>query len=87
MLGALESPEHDSEHPVAKQLMDLYESMGDTLALQYGGSPAHNKVKPVFSVNFLKICPFNENLVLIGGINYWDQPCMRAVVSLENESR
>ncbi|KAI4330463.1 hypothetical protein MLD38_028752 [Melastoma candidum] len=43
-LGVLKSPELDSNHPVAEQLMDLYEAMGDTLALQYGGSPAHNKI-------------------------------------------
>ena len=32
-------------------LMEFYESMGDTLALQYGGSPAHNKV--IWSLTFM----------------------------------
>jgi hypothetical protein len=43
-LGAVESPEHDLDSPLAHHLMHFYERMGDTLALQYGGSAAHNKV-------------------------------------------
>lgn len=34
----------DSHSPIAQDLMQIYEKMGDTLALQYGGSAAHNKV-------------------------------------------
>lgn len=30
---------------MARNLMRLYELMGDTLARQYGGSDAHNKVR------------------------------------------
>jgi hypothetical protein len=30
--------------PLVDDLMDFYERMGDTLAIQYGGSAAHNKV-------------------------------------------
>ncbi|XP_047307424.1 phosphoinositide phosphatase SAC2 isoform X2 [Impatiens glandulifera] len=34
----------DLDTPLADDLMTVYESMGDTLALQYGGSAAHNKI-------------------------------------------
>ncbi|XP_015061610.1 phosphoinositide phosphatase SAC2-like isoform X1 [Solanum pennellii] len=34
----------DSHSPLAQELMQIYEEMGDTLALQYGGSAAHNKI-------------------------------------------
>ncbi|XP_062154905.1 phosphoinositide phosphatase SAC2-like isoform X5 [Alnus glutinosa] len=43
-LGFIESPIIDFEDPLAENLMRVYEAMGDTLALQYGGSPAHNKI-------------------------------------------
>ena len=43
-LGLIESPKIDLDNPLADELMKLYETMGDTLALQYGGSAAHNKV-------------------------------------------
>ncbi|XP_035539171.1 phosphoinositide phosphatase SAC2-like isoform X2 [Juglans regia] len=43
-LGFIESPYIDLEDPLAENLMTVYEAMGDTLALQYGGSPAHNKI-------------------------------------------
>jgi hypothetical protein len=52
-LGAVESPEHDLDSPLAHHLMHFYERMGDTLALQYGGSAAHNKVLLHLSVIFL----------------------------------
>ncbi|GJN00672.1 hypothetical protein PR202_ga17868 [Eleusine coracana subsp. coracana] len=42
-LGSVESPELDLDSPLARHLMHFYERMGDTLALQYGGSAAHNK--------------------------------------------
>jgi hypothetical protein len=32
------------DNPLAKEVMTSYESMGDTLAFQYGGSAAHTKV-------------------------------------------
>lgn len=44
VLGFTESPHIDLDNPLAKELMAVYESMGDTLAFQYGGSAAHNKV-------------------------------------------
>ena len=31
---------------IADALMDMYQNMGDALALQYGGSSAHNNVFP-----------------------------------------
>jgi hypothetical protein len=40
----MESPSIDLDNPLAEDLMRIYETMGDTLALQYGGSAAHNKV-------------------------------------------
>ncbi|XP_031388233.1 phosphoinositide phosphatase SAC2-like isoform X2 [Punica granatum] len=43
-LGLSDDIEIDFDNPLAKDLMDLYEAMGDTLALQYGGSAAHNKI-------------------------------------------
>ncbi|XP_042967760.1 phosphoinositide phosphatase SAC2-like isoform X2 [Carya illinoinensis] len=43
-LGLLDSPNINLDNPLAEDLMGLYEIMGDTLALQYGGSAAHNKI-------------------------------------------
>ncbi|KAD4180547.1 hypothetical protein E3N88_29138 [Mikania micrantha] len=43
-LGAIDSSKIDLDDPLAQELMGFYESMGDTLAHQYGGSAAHNKV-------------------------------------------
>lgn len=51
--GFLDSPNIDLNNPLAEDLMGVYETMGDTLALQYGGSPAHNKVT-LLSVGFWK---------------------------------
>ncbi|XP_022146583.1 phosphoinositide phosphatase SAC2-like [Momordica charantia] len=42
--GYLESSDIDLDDPIARHLMDIYEIMGDKLAMQYGGSPAHNKI-------------------------------------------
>lgn len=43
-LGLIKFPEIDLDNPLAEDLMRVYEGMGDALALQYGGSAAHNKV-------------------------------------------
>ncbi|XP_076946545.1 phosphoinositide phosphatase SAC3-like [Bidens hawaiensis] len=43
-LGAISSSKIDLDDPLAQELMGFYERMGDTLAYQYGGSAAHNKV-------------------------------------------
>lgn len=47
-LGLLENPKIDLDDPLADELMGFYERMGDTLAHQYGGSAAHNKVRNMF---------------------------------------
>ncbi|KAJ1402976.1 SAC domain [Sesbania bispinosa] len=43
-LGIIDHPRIDLDDPVADDLMGFYERMGDTLAHQYGGSAAHNKI-------------------------------------------
>ncbi|KAL8138653.1 hypothetical protein V2J09_004654 [Rumex salicifolius] len=43
-LGITSTPEIDVDDPLAYRLMGIYEAMGDTLALQYSGSAAHNKI-------------------------------------------
>ncbi|KAL2539056.1 Phosphoinositide phosphatase SAC2 [Abeliophyllum distichum] len=43
-LGYTVGPNINLESPLADDLMKIYEAMGDTLALQYGGSAAHNKI-------------------------------------------
>lgn len=43
-LGVTDCPKIDLDSPLADDLMGFYERMGDTLAHQYGGSAAHNKV-------------------------------------------
>ncbi|XP_024973436.1 phosphoinositide phosphatase SAC2-like isoform X1 [Cynara cardunculus var. scolymus] len=43
-LGYIDSPAIELDSPLADDLMGVYEKMGDTLALQYGGSAAHNKI-------------------------------------------
>ncbi|XP_074591509.1 phosphoinositide phosphatase SAC2-like [Curcuma longa] len=43
-LHLIQIPRIDLDSPLADDLMSLYERMGDTLALQYGGSAAHNKI-------------------------------------------
>uniref|UniRef100_A0A1J3GL11 Phosphoinositide phosphatase SAC3 n=1 Tax=Noccaea caerulescens TaxID=107243 RepID=A0A1J3GL11_NOCCA len=44
VLGIRDAPAIELDDPLAISLMGLYERMGDTLAHQYGGSAAHNKV-------------------------------------------
>ncbi|KAH7852684.1 hypothetical protein Vadar_027874 [Vaccinium darrowii] len=43
-LGVLDTTKIDIDDPLADELMWFYERMGDTLAHQYGGSAAHNKI-------------------------------------------
>ncbi|KAK9142121.1 hypothetical protein Syun_011521 [Stephania yunnanensis] len=43
-LGLTDVTKIDLDAPLADDLMRFYETMGDTLALQYGGSAAHNKI-------------------------------------------
>jgi hypothetical protein len=54
-LGLTEAPKIELHAPVADDLMDFYERMGDTLAIQYGGSAAQNKVHLVSLADFFKI--------------------------------
>lgn len=43
-IGINPTPKIDLNDVLARPLMALYEAMGDTLAFQYGGSAAHNKI-------------------------------------------
>ncbi|XP_019463550.1 PREDICTED: phosphoinositide phosphatase SAC3-like isoform X2 [Lupinus angustifolius] len=43
-LGVIDHTKIDLDDPIAEYLMGFYERMGDTLAHQYGGSAAHNKI-------------------------------------------
>lgn len=43
-VGLTDIPKLDPDCGVAAALMDMYQNMGDSLALQYGGSEAHNYV-------------------------------------------
>eukprot|EP00850_Spirogloea_muscicola_P023326 SM000347S13000 [mRNA] locus=s347:78024:83650:- [translate_table: standard] len=46
VMGFVDDDKIDQRSGVAAALMDMYQSMGDVLALQYGGSAAHNMVFP-----------------------------------------
>lgn len=43
-MGLTDVPKVDPDSSIAQALMDMYQSMGDALAQQYGGSAAHNTV-------------------------------------------
>ncbi|GLT97150.1 hypothetical protein SLE2022_147320 [Rubroshorea leprosula] len=43
-LSVTDTTKMDLDSPLADELMGFYERMGDTLAHQYGGSAAHNKI-------------------------------------------
>ncbi|KAG9144517.1 hypothetical protein Leryth_010735 [Lithospermum erythrorhizon] len=43
-MGLSDKPKVDADSSIAAALMDMYQSMGDALAQQYGGSEAHNTV-------------------------------------------
>ncbi|XP_061364160.1 phosphatidylinositol-3-phosphatase SAC1 isoform X2 [Gastrolobium bilobum] len=45
-MGLTDVPKVDPDSSIAAALMDMYLSMGDALAQQYGGSAAHNTVFP-----------------------------------------
>lgn len=49
-LGFIGDPTVDLDNTLANDLMKFYEIMGDTLALQYTGSAAHNKVDVILSL-------------------------------------
>ncbi|XP_022721644.1 phosphoinositide phosphatase SAC2-like isoform X3 [Durio zibethinus] len=43
-MGFIDTQTIDQNSPLAEDLIRVYETMGDTLAQQYGGSAAHNKI-------------------------------------------
>ncbi|KAK1414207.1 hypothetical protein QVD17_29948 [Tagetes erecta] len=43
-IGYIDTPDIELDSTLTDDLMRIYEKMGDTLALQYGGSAAHNKI-------------------------------------------
>ncbi|KAH9758058.1 phosphatidylinositol-3-phosphatase SAC1 [Citrus sinensis] len=45
-MGLTDMPKVNPNSSIAAALMDMYQSMGDALAQQYGGSAAHNTVFP-----------------------------------------
>ncbi|CAH9129772.1 unnamed protein product [Cuscuta epithymum] len=45
-MALTDKPKVDPSSSIASALMDMYQSMGDALAQQYGGSAAHNTVFP-----------------------------------------
>ncbi|GMH00340.1 hypothetical protein Nepgr_002179 [Nepenthes gracilis] len=45
-MGLTDVPKVDPDSSTAAALMDMYQSMGDALSQQYGGSAAHNTVFP-----------------------------------------
>lgn len=49
-MGLTDVPKVDSDSSIAAALMDMYQSMGDALAQQYGGSAAHNTVNYLVSI-------------------------------------
>jgi hypothetical protein len=55
-VGLTDVPKLDPDCGVAACLMDMYQNMGDSLALQYGGSEAHNYVRPC--------SPFSRNTTI-----------------------
>lgn len=63
-LGLTEAPKIELHAPPADDLMDFYERMGDTLAIQYGGSAAHNKVSVVI-LAYLETFTAEEYIQLI----------------------
>ena len=48
-IGLTHVPKIHPDSSIASALMEMYQSMGDALAHQYGGSAAHNTVSKYFS--------------------------------------
>lgn len=49
VMGLTDIPKVDPDSSIAAALMDMYQSMGDALAQQYGGSEAHNTVSYILN--------------------------------------
>jgi len=47
-MGLTHVPKIHPDSSIASALMEMYQSMGDALAHQYGGSAAHNTVSKYF---------------------------------------
>ncbi|XP_062087911.1 phosphoinositide phosphatase SAC2-like [Humulus lupulus] len=81
-LGFIESPKINLGEPLADELMKIYETMGDTLAFQYGGSAAHNKI---FSERRGQWKPATQSQELIRTLQrycnnaYWDRDKQDAI--------
>ncbi|PON62552.1 Phosphoinositide phosphatase SACs [Trema orientale] len=81
-LGFRESPIINLDEPLADELMSIYETMGDTLAFQYGGSAAHNKI---FSERRGQWKPATQSQELIRTLQrycnnaYWDRDKQDAI--------
>lgn len=54
-MGLSDTPKVDPDSSIAAALMDMYQSMGDALAQQYGGSEAHNTVTCFFLTQALSL--------------------------------
>jgi hypothetical protein len=50
-MGLTDIPKVDPYSSIAAALMDMYQSMGDALAQQYGGSEAHNTVSFILNIS------------------------------------
>lgn len=70
-LGFTDVPKIDLDSPLADDLMNVYEMMGDTLAFQYGGSAAHNKVYLWISAFSCYQCCSSDYLLKSNVANNW----------------
>lgn len=60
-MGLTDKPKVDADSSIAAALMDMYQSMGDALAQQYGGSAAHNTVRTSY---------INESNLVLGYLEF-----------------
>ncbi|AQK64343.1 Phosphoinositide phosphatase SAC2 [Zea mays] len=59
-LGLAEAHKIELHDPLVDDLMDFYERMGDTLAIQYGGSAAHNKDRQMVDNAWMTVPTFMD---------------------------
>jgi hypothetical protein len=67
-MGATNVSKIHPDSSIASALMDLYQSMGDALAHQYGGSAAHNTVNNfclLFFSYFVNIKRISESFIMV----------------------
>lgn len=60
-VGLTDIPKLDPDSGVAAALMEMYQNMGDSLALQYGGSEAHNYVRYFITQPHSTLCYRDRN--------------------------